>query len=264
MEPPLSLMTELGLRGALDDLFRITSRRLLARLPPMRRAPDTAVVILAQNQEIARRLRASAPVHVLPNATAVELDGVRAMGQQSRDVVLVGRLLAWKGGHLAIRALRHVSSHETTLRVYGEDQTSGVCGTPPAAGIADRVRFHDWVPRERLLPEIARAGALVHLLHDDAPLSVAEALSLGTPVVCLDHGGPAEVVRRWPTSPSRRIAPAGPAVTARRIAEAIDGFLADPPPLRSAPVRPNVSFADSLLAAYEQAARSPARPKGSC
>jgi hypothetical protein len=86
---------------------------------------------------------------------------------------------------------------------------------------------------------------------------------LGTPVVCLDHGGPAEVVRRWPTSLSRRITPAGPAVTARRIAEAIDGFLADPPPLRSAPVRPNVSFADSLLAAYEQAARSAARPKGS-
>jgi hypothetical protein len=70
-------------------------------------------------------------------------------------------------------------------------------------------------------------------------------------------------VRRWPTSPSRRITPAGPTVTARRIAEAIDGFLADPPPLLSAPVRPDVSFADSLLAAYEQAARSSARPKGS-
>ena len=53
------------------------------------------------------------------------------------------------------------------------------------------MRFHDWVPRERLLPEIARAGALVHpSLHDDAPLSVAEALSLGTPVICLDHGSP--------------------------------------------------------------------------
>jgi glycosyltransferase involved in cell wall biosynthesis len=263
VEPPLSLMTELGLRGALDDLFRITSRRLLARLPPMRLAPDTAVVILAQNQEIARRLRARAPVHVLPNATAVELDGVRAMGQRTRDVVLVGRLLAWKGGHLALRALRHLSSHDTTLRVYGEGpDLRRLRHAAHRWGLADRVRFHDWVPRDRLLPEIARAGALVHpSLHDDAPLSVAEALSLGTPVVCLDHGGPAEVVRRWPTSPSRRIAPAGPAVTARRIAEAIDGFLADPPPLRSAPVRPNISFADSLLAAYDQAARSATRPE---
>jgi glycosyltransferase involved in cell wall biosynthesis len=266
VEPPLSLMTELGLRGALDDLFRIVSRRLLARLPPMRLAPDTAVIVLAQNQDMARRLRANAPIHVLPNATAVELDGIHSVGQRrTRDVVLVGRLLAWKGGHLALRALRHVRSPDTMLRVYGEGpDLRRLRHAARRWGLAERVRFHDWVPRDRLLPEIARAGALVHpSLHDDAPLSVAEALSLGTPVVCLDHGGPAEVTRRWPASPSRRITPAGPAVTARRIAEAIDGFLADPPPLRAVPVRPNVSFADNLLAAYEQAARSAVRPRGS-
>src|SRR4029453_16772708 len=161
----------------LDDLVRITSRRLLARLPPMRLAPDTAAGLLAQNQEVARRLRANAPVHVLPNAPAVELDGVRGTGQRSGDVVLVGRLLAWKGGHLALRALRHVSSPDTTLRVYGE-------GPDPRRlrraarrwDLADRVRFHDWVPRERLLPEIARAGALVHPSpHGEAPLSAAVA-----------------------------------------------------------------------------------------
>jgi glycosyltransferase involved in cell wall biosynthesis len=265
VEPPLSLMTELGLRGTLDDLSRITSRRLLARLPPMRRAPDRAVVVLAQNREIARRLRASAPIQVLPNATAVDLDAIRAEGQRTCDVVLVGRLLAWKGGHLALRALRHVSNRETVLRVYGEGpDLRRLQRTARRWGIAHRVRFENWVPRDTLLPEIARAGALVHpSLHDDAPLSVAEALSLGTPVICLDHGGPAEVVRRWPTSPARRITPAGPTVTARRIAEAIDGFLADPPPLRSAPVRPDVSFAESLLTAYEQAAQRTPRPKGS-
>ena len=264
VEPPLSLMTELGLRGALDDLSRVTSRRLLARLPPMRLAPDAAVVVLAQNREIARRLRASAPIQVLPNATAVELDGIRAEGQRTCDLVLVGRLLAWKGGHLAIRALRHVSNTDTVLRVFGEGpDLHRLERTARRWGLSGRVRFEDWVPRDVLLPEIARAGVLVHpSLHDDAPLSVAEALSLGTPVICLDHGGPAEVVRHWPTSPSRRIPPAGPTDTARRIAEAIDGFLADPPPLLSAPVRPDVSFADSLLAAYEQAVGSDARPEG--
>jgi glycosyltransferase involved in cell wall biosynthesis len=257
-------MTELGVRGTLDDLARIISRRLLARLPPMRLAPDTAVVVLAQNREIARRLRASAPIQVLPNATAVELDGIQAEGERTRDLVLVGRLLAWKGGHLALRALRHVSNRDTVLRVYG--QGPDLRRLERAArrwGLVGRVRFESWLPRDALLPEIARAGVLVHpSLHDDAPLSVAEALSLGTPVVCLDHGGPAEVVRRWPTSPARRIKPAGPTVTARRIAEAIDGFLANPPPLLSAPVRPDVSFAESLLEAYEQAARSVVRAEG--
>jgi glycosyltransferase involved in cell wall biosynthesis len=262
VEPPLSLVAELGLRGALDDISRVTSRRLLAQLPPMRRAPDGAAVILAQNRDIVRRLRARAPIEILPNATAVELEGVRSTGNRSRDVVLVGRLLAWKGGHLALRALRYVADRETVLRVYGEGPD---CRRLERAahrwGLSERVRFESWIPRETLLPQVARAGVLVHpSLHDDAPLSVAEALSLGTPVVCLDHGGPAEVVRRWPSSPSRLITPAGPAATARRIAEAIDGFLAEPPPLRPVPLRPDVSFADGLLAAYEQAACATVSP----
>jgi glycosyltransferase involved in cell wall biosynthesis len=258
VEPPWRLLPELGLRGVLDDLSRVTSRRLLAQLPPMRRAPEVAAVILAQNRDMLRRLRARAPIQVLPNATAVELDGVQPHGARTRDVLLVGRLLAWKGGHLALRALRHVTHPGTTLRVYGEGPDCGRLERVARRwGLADRVRFHDWIPRDTLLPEVARAGALVHpSLHDDAPLSVAEALSLGTPVVCLDHGGPAEVVRRWPDSPARLVPPAGPTATARRIAEAIDGFLADPPPLLEAPTRPDVSFAGSLLEAYERAVRA--------
>lgn len=263
VEPPLSLVGELGLRGALDDLSRVTSRRLLAQLPPMRRAPDGASVILAQNRDIVRRLRVQAPVKILPNATAVELNGISATDSRTRDVVLVGRLLAWKGGHLALRAFRDVADRETVLRVYGEGPDSARLERAARRwGIAHRVRFEGWIAREALLPEIARAGVLVHpSLHDDAPLSVAEALSLGTPVVCLDHGGPAEVVRRWPTSPSRLIPPAGPMATARRIAEAIDGFLADPPPVSPNPLRPDVSFTDGLLAAYDQAACATVGPR---
>jgi glycosyltransferase involved in cell wall biosynthesis len=32
-------------------------------------------------------------------------------------------------------------------------------------------------------------------LHDESPLTVAEALALGLPVLCLDHGGPPVVAR---------------------------------------------------------------------
>jgi glycosyltransferase involved in cell wall biosynthesis len=257
VEPPLRLLPELGLRGVLDDLSRVTSRRLLAQLPPMRLAPEVAAVILAQNRDMLRRLRTRAPIEVLPNATAVEMHGVHPRGDRTRDVLLVGRLLAWKGGHLALRALRHVTHPGTTLQVYGEGpDCRRLERVVRRWGLGDRVRFKSWIPREALLAEVARAGVLVHpSLHDDAPLSVAEALSLGTPVVCLDHGGPAEVVRRWPNSPAQLITPAGPVATARRIAGAIDGFLADPPPLLTAAARPDVSFAGSLLEAYEQAVR---------
>jgi glycosyltransferase involved in cell wall biosynthesis len=258
VEPPLSLLPELGYRGLLDDLLRVTSRRLLAQLPAMRRAPRTAAVIFAQNRETVRRLEAAGKVVLLPNATAVEVGAVAPAGERTRDVVLVGRLVGWKGGHLAMRAFRHVTHPEAILRVYGAgpDQVR----LEQAArrwGLADRVRFEGWIQRSALLPQMACAGVLVHpSFHDDAPLCVAEALSFGTPVVCLEHGGPAEVTRRWPTSPSRLIRPAGVNATARRIAEAIDEFLLQPPPIRTRPTPATPSFGETLLDTYAYVGRS--------
>jgi glycosyltransferase involved in cell wall biosynthesis len=262
VEPPLSLLPQLGVRGLLDDAVRVTSRRMLAQLPAMRIAPAQASVILAQNSQIVRRLRTTAPIPVLPNATAVDLNGVRPRGQRTREILLVGRIVAWKGGRLALQALRHVAHPEAVLRIYGEGpDRRRLERTARRWGLGDRVRFETWILRNNLLPKVGSAGVLLHpSFHDDAPLCVAEALSLGTPVVCLDHGGPAELVRRWPTSPARLIAPGGAEATARQMAAAIDAFLADPPPVVAAPLRPDVSFAGALLDAYEQAVRmSPVR-----
>jgi glycosyltransferase involved in cell wall biosynthesis len=261
VEPPLRLLPELGWRGGLDDLARIASRRLLTRLPPMRLAPTVAAMILAQNDDVARRLRSACPVTVLPNATAVELNGVRSEGDRTPDVLFVSRLLAWKGGHLAIRALRYMTNREAVLRIYGEGPDGPRLERAARRwGVGDRVRFQSWIRRDALLSEVSRAGVLLHpSFHDDAPLCVAEALSLGTPVVCLDHGGPAEVVRRWSASPARLVAPTDARATARRLAEAIDGFLSAPPPVRTRPIPPDRSYADAVLDAYEHAARSTRR-----
>jgi glycosyltransferase involved in cell wall biosynthesis len=255
VEPPWRLLPELGFRGLLDDMLRITSRRLLAQLPAMRRAPATAAVVFAQNRETARRLHAAGEVTVLPNATVVELSAAPPTSQRTRDVAMVGRIVGWKGGHLAMRAFRHVTHPEAILRVYGEGPDGARLEQAARRwGITDRVRFEGWMPRDSLLPQIAQAGVLLHpSFHDDASLAVAEALSLGTPVVCLKHGGPAEVAQRWPTSPSRLIAPTRISITARNIAEAIDEFLFHPPPIRTTPARADTSFAATLLNGYDQA-----------
>src|ERR687898_824998 len=41
--------------------------------------------------------------------------------------------------------------------------------------------------------------------------------------------------------------------TARQLATAIDGFLADPPPVRSTTIPPDTPFAEALLDAYDRA-----------
>jgi hypothetical protein len=258
VEPPVRLLPELGLRGLLEDAARVMSRRMLAQLPPMRVAPTTAAVILAQNRHIVRRLRTRAPVTILPNATAVDLNGLRPERGRTGEILLVGRIVAWKGGRLALRTLRHVTHPEAVLRLYGEgpDQRR-LERLARRWGLSERVRFEPWIRRAKLLPEVARAGVLLHpSFHDDAPLCVAEALSMGTPVVCLDHGGSAEVVRQWPASPARVVRPTRAEATAREMARAVDEFLADPPPVVAAPVRPAVSFADVLADAYHRASRT--------
>jgi glycosyltransferase involved in cell wall biosynthesis len=59
-------------------------------------------------------------------------------------------------------------------------------------GVADRIEFLGWVPREQLRALMAeRADIFIFpSLHDDAPFAVAEALAAHVPVVCLDRGGP--------------------------------------------------------------------------
>jgi glycosyltransferase involved in cell wall biosynthesis len=91
-------------------------------------------------------------------------------------------------------------------------------------------------------------------LHEEGGTAVAEALVMGTPVICLRHGGPKELLDQWPTSPSAAIEPGWPDATARAFAAAIDRFLADPPPMPARPNRPRDSFVDRILDAYDRAA----------
>lgn len=252
---PRPLWTELGPAGAAADLARLAATRALARLPAARRAPERAAIAIAQNPATARLLRAAGEVDVLPNATAVDVPAVPA-APRTRDIVVAGTLIPLKGTRLAVRALRHVADPAVTLTIYGEGPERGRLERAVRRwGLADRVSFAGRVPRPELLAHVARAGALVHpALHDEAGLAVAEALALGTPVVCLDHGGPAEVVRNYPVSPAVLVPVDRPASVARAIAAAIDGFLASPPQPPAAPLPPRRPYGAALLAAYERAA----------
>ena len=101
---------------------------------------------------------------------------------------------------------------------------------------------------------VATAGVFLHpAFHDEAGLAVAEALSLGTPVVCLDRGGPPELLPLWPAAPAVAIRPQSPEKTAQALAAAIDRYLFDPPPVATLPRRAVVVFEEQLLAAYDVA-----------
>jgi glycosyltransferase involved in cell wall biosynthesis len=52
-----------------------------------------------------------------------------------------------------------------------------------------------WLPQEKLFEQYQTHDLLVYpSLHDSSGNAVLEALSFGLPVVCLDLGGPAQIV----------------------------------------------------------------------
>jgi glycosyltransferase involved in cell wall biosynthesis len=255
VEMPPRLIGELGWRGVFDELGRLVARRLLARMGPARLAQQRAVVVFAQNKDTAHAIRTGARLRVVSNATSVDVSEMVASGTRRKDIIFAGRLLPWKGGRLAVRALRYVRHPDAVLRIFGEGpERRRILRAARRWGVSDRVRFEGRVRRDDLLRVIATAGALIHpAFHDEAGLAVAEALSMGTPVVCLAHGGPAELLRHWPGAPAATVRPRSSDSTAQALAGAIDKFLVNPPPVPNAPRRSATSFEQELLAAYDAA-----------
>ena len=259
VELPWRLIPELGLVGIAEDTVRYGARAVLGRSPWIVGAAQTADVILVQNQEAALALSSSpAELSILPNATSIEVGPAALEGIQSRDrnVLFVGRLVAWKGASLAVRALGRMKN-DALLRIYGDGPDADrVRRLARRLGIENRVQFMGRASRKDLLAAVAAAGCVVHpALHDDSPLGVAETLSLGTPLVCLDHGGPAELARHWSDSPASLIRPGSLDSTVAALASAIDVYLDHPPIPPAHVLKPNLSFHEEILKAYEVAIR---------
>jgi glycosyltransferase involved in cell wall biosynthesis len=251
---PWPLVAELGRRGIAESGLRMIVRPIAGMIVGSRVA-SRAAVIFAQNHPTAKRIRSRADVSVLPNAVAAGIEAMPDPGPRTQEIAFVGRLAPWKAGRLAVRTLRYVNHPDAVLHIYGGgSEYRSIVEAARRWGVDHRVCFEGRIARDQLLQRIARAGVLLHpALHEEASFAIGEALMMGTPVVCLDHGGPVELIREWPTSPSAKVAPTWPDGTARALAAGIDRFLDEPPPIPTAPLPPQDSFEDCILGAYASA-----------
>lgn len=255
VQTPRQLVSELGTRGVVMETTRNMLRRLSSRRPEVARAHRAASIVMAQNAETAAWLAKLDTVEIFPHATTVDVTpSSDTPPRRTTDVLFAGRLIDWKAPILAVRAFRYVQNPKARLLIYGSGpERARLENAIGEWGLANRVSLEGKVSRDELLLRVGSAGAILHpALHDDSPLAVAEALSLGTPVVALAHGGPRELVKHWPDSPAALVEPDSPERTARAMARAVDDFLAHPPATRTTALRPRVTFAEALLRAYDR------------
>lgn len=258
MKAPLTLLPVMGLRGLLSDLIRAAVRPIMARWTGATEVARGAAVVFAQNPEMAEMLHDPSRVQVLPNALAA-ITGAYHPGSlpiHHSRIVVAGRLEGWKGTTLAVRAMTHIVRRNLTMDIYGEGSQRGrLQRLIRRLNLEERVRLRGRIPRNELIDEVAQSQVFLHpALREEAGFVVAEALSVGTPVVCLDRGGPSVLISC--VSKSVAVEPSTPARTARALAKEVESLIGSRAVVSEDMVG---AFERKLLAGYETARRKRSR-----
>lgn len=192
---------------SLSEQVRESLRSLLngfARIDPLLRwGLKGCVLILAKTGATARALPTgfeSRTVVALEIGTLPRMGVVPRQAPAGRPLRLLyaGRLLGLKGIHLGLASI-------VRARAGGVNVEFHVVGSGPyegrlrrqaeRLGIGEVVRWFPSIPQAELFAKYREVDAVLFpSLHDSSGNVVVEALSYALPVICLDLGGPAEIV----------------------------------------------------------------------
>jgi glycosyltransferase involved in cell wall biosynthesis len=199
---PPALRDKIGLRGRILEGIRDLSSSTITMNPVVRPGLARASAIFVTTTDT-QNLFGSA----LRNKTKVFTQlGLPALpgGRPPRppsgapQLLYAGRLLYWKGIHIAIRAFAEVVKQfpNACFTIVGDGpDRSRLEADVKQNNLLDNVRFIPRVP-QNILFELYCSNDLFLFpsLHDSGGFVVLEALSHGLPVVCLDLGGPKDMV----------------------------------------------------------------------
>lgn len=123
---------------------------------------------------------------------------IRSIQEGKIKILYAGRLIYWKGVHLAVKAYAILAKKhpeaEFTIVGSGPDE-EWLKEIARQENVLDKI---NWIQRvdQAVLFEMYRDYDLLLFpsLHDSSGGVVLEAISFGIPVVCLDLGGPKEIV----------------------------------------------------------------------
>ena len=192
---PWRLLPSLGVAGAAFEVARTVVRAASRFLNPLcSLAMRRAAVILVQNEETLQWIPASwrSKAVVAPNAIVdAHLPERATRSERPPTALFAGELLPLKGVTLAIRAIARAPGWHLLICGEGRDENR-LRATARRLGVEGRVRFLGQRPRNEVLRLMAEEADvfLFPSLHDEGLMVVAEALTVGLPVVCLDRGGP--------------------------------------------------------------------------
>ena len=199
---PLALRGHFSLAGWLHEALRDVVNLAVRFDPFVRRMMAQAAIILVKTPQtmawLPRRHRSKAQ-------TMLEI-GIDARPEQScagavlgsLRLLYVGRFLDLKGMDLGLRAMAQLRDRGVGVRltmIGGGPEDQRWRQLAAALGLTDAVDWVPWMPQEQLLAAYAAYDAfLFPSLRDSSGNVVLEAMAGGLPVICLDLGGPSQMV----------------------------------------------------------------------
>lgn len=172
-------------RALLHRPYRLVGARVLSR--------SSAVVCVTHAE--AERLCADFPrvadrITVIPNGTRPPCPSPEAVASSivsADDVVTVGRLVAYKGVDLLVRAVAELPPPTRLVAIGSGPAEHDLRRLAHSLGVADRVVLAGRLTDEELQAAIVRAGVVVSMSeHEAFGLCVADGIAAGAPVLASD------------------------------------------------------------------------------
>ena len=202
-DAPLALKRSIRGRERIKELLRSLLNKAALFDPFLWAAYAKATLILAKTEDTRQALpwpfrrRAIVYPEIGIDAPAGIQPTARQPGEPLR-VLFAGRLLGWKGAHLAIRAVAQAVAKgvPVVFTLLGKGPFEPELRKLAAElGVQDSIRWVSQMPQQELFALYRTMHCfLFPSLHDSSGNVVLEAQANGLPVICLDLGGPATLV----------------------------------------------------------------------
>lgn len=168
----------------------------------LNKTKQNAAHIWCMNTDVPIKLNLKTGYSVFPSVASEDYSTVESEEKKGFHVISAGRFVPLKGFDLTIRSfikfLETVPVDERMnckLTLVGSGAEKGFYEKLINNSIAkDNVEIKEWVERSHLMKLYKQSSVFMFPSHEGAGMVVAEALSFGLPVICLDNIGPGQYI----------------------------------------------------------------------
>ena len=169
----------------------------------LRNTAKNANHILCMNRSVTDVMNIERQQHSIMPSVATDDFGHNLNERRKKfSLISAGRLVPLQGFDLCINSFASFLSKlpderktQCELMIIGSGpEKANYVALAKELGVEKFIHFVDWMERNELMQLMKDASAFVFPSHEGAGMIVAEALSFGVPVICLDNSGPGQFI----------------------------------------------------------------------